>query len=145
MLKGKIHENHIPLNTYELLIAGLPTLVFTKTENIEEGVAVIELPDRTRASGGQTTSVSFSAEIPLHHHVEVGALELWYKQAQSPVDPAYRKAGSLMFYALDGMPRTFELSNLWISKRTIPGGDMSNDGEMAILTYQFEADEVTPV
>jgi hypothetical protein len=145
MLKGKIKENHIPLNTFELIVAGMPQITLTKTDNIEEGVQVIELPDRTRVSGGQTNSVSFSGEIPMHHDVEVAALEAWYKMAQAPVDPNYRKAGSLMWYRSNGDPRPFELINLWVSKRTIPGGDMSNDGEPAYLTFQFEADEVTPV
>lgn len=145
MLKGKILENHIPLNTFELAVTGMPQLTLTKSDNIEESVAVIELPDRTRASGGQSSSVSFSGEVPMHHQVQVGALDLWFNQSKSPIDRGYRKSGSIMFFALNGTPRIYELLNLWVSKRTIPGGDMANDGEMAVVTYQFEADEVVPV
>ena len=144
-LKGKIKENHIPLNKFELIVAGLPKITLTSTEGIDEEIAVIEMPDRTSRSGGQTKPIKFSGKIPMHHDVEVAALEIWYKQAQDPVQEGYLKAGSMMFYRSNGDPRPFELINLWISGRSIPGGDMGNEGEPAMLTFKFEADEVTPV
>lgn len=145
MLKGKIQENHIPLNKFELIVAGMPQITLVTTGDIEESVPAIDMPDRTRRSGGQTGPVSFTGTIPMHHDVQVAALELWYKQCQDPVQDGYLKAGSLMWYRSNGDPRPFELINLWISARTIPGGDMKNDGEPALLTFKFEADEVTPV
>jgi hypothetical protein len=144
-LKGKIQDNHIPLNKFELLIAGLPQITLITTDDIEEQLNVIEMPDRTRRSGGQTSSVEFTGTIPMHHDVQVAALEAWYKQGQDPVQEGYLKAGSMVFYRNDGTPRPFELINIWVSGRTIPGGDMANDGEPAMLTFRFEADEVTPI
>ena len=144
-IKGKIQDNHIPLNKFELIVAGLPQITLVTTDDIEETLGVIEMPDRTKRSGGQTSPVEFTGKIPMHHDVQVAALELWYKEGQDPVQPGYRKAGSMMFSRLNGDPRPFELISLWISGRTIPGGDMANDGEPAMLTYKFQADEVTPV
>jgi len=144
-LKGKIKDNHIPLNKFELLVAGLPQITLITTDDIEESINVIEMPDRTKRSGGQTSAVEFTGTIPMHHDVEVAALEAWYKQGQDPVQEGYLKAGSMMWYRNDGSPRPFELINLWVSGRTIPGGDMENDGEPAMLTFTFQADEVTPV
>jgi hypothetical protein len=145
MLKGKIKENHIPLNKFELIIAGLVQITLTTTDDIEAALAVVEMPDKTKRSGGQTGAVEFTGTIPMHHDVEIAALELWFKQGQDPVQSGYLKAGSLVFYRNDGTPRPFEFVNLWISSRKIPGGDMKSDGEAAMLTYKFQADEVLPV
>lgn len=144
-LKGKIQDNHIPLNKFELVVAGLPTLVLVTTDDIEEMLNVVEMPDRTFRSGGQTGPVEFTGTIPMHHDVQVAALEAWYKQGQDPVQDGYLKAGSMVFYRNDGTPRPFELVNLWVAGRTVPGGDMANDGEPAMLTFAFRADEITPV
>ena len=144
-LKGKIQEDHIPLNKFELLVTGLPTLTLITTDDIEEALNVIEMPDGTKRSGGQTDAPEFTGQIPMHHDVQVLALELWYKQGQDPIQEGYLKAGSLVFYRGSGTPRPFELINLWVSGRTIPGGDMDNDGEPAMLTFTFQADNVTPV
>jgi len=145
MLKGKIQDNHIPLNKFELLVTGLPAITLVTTDDIEEALTVVTMPDRTKRSGGQTDPVEFTGKVPMHHDVEVAALEIWYKMGQDPIQSGYRKAGSLVFYRGDDTPRPFEFINLWISGRTIPGGDMANDGETAMLTYKFQADEVTPV
>jgi hypothetical protein len=144
-MKGYIKENHIPLNKFELLVLGLPKLTLVSTDDIDEELEVVDMPDRTSRSGGQTKSVSFTGKIPMHHDVEVAALELWYKQGQDPVQAGYLKAGSMVWYRNDGTPRTFELLNIFVCGRTIPGGDMSNAGEAAMLTFKFRADEVTPV
>lgn len=144
-LKGKIKSNHIPLHNFELVVPGVVPLTLLTSDDIEERLNVVEMPDRTKRSSGEKMSVAFTGAIPMHHDVEAASLEAWYKQCQAPVDPGYRKAGSMVFYRLDGTPRTFSLVNLWISGRTVPGGAMDNEGEPAMLTYFFEADEVNPV
>jgi hypothetical protein len=144
-IKGLIKENHIPLNKFDLLVLGMPKITLISFDDIEEELEAVTLPDRTVRSGGQTKPVNFSGKLPMHHDVEIAAMELWYKQGQDPVQPGYKKAATMIFYRGDGGVRTFSLLNLWISGRTIPGGDMKNEGEMAELTYKFQADEVTPV
>lgn len=145
MLKGKIQENHIPLNKFDLIVSGMIPITLVTTDNIEEKLAVVDLPDRTKRSGGQTGAIEFTGKIPLHHDVQVAALEAWYDMGKDPVQAGYLKSASLMWYRNNGDPRPFELVNLWISGRTIPGGDMKNDGEEAELTFNFVCDEVKAV
>lgn len=145
MLKGKIEEKHYPLNKVQLLVSGLPEIVITTTDDIEENLTVVTMPDRTKRSGGQTDAIEFTGMLPMHHEAQRLALDFWYKQGKDPVQDGYRKAGSLVFTRVDGRILPFEFTNLWISGRTVPGSDMSNDGEAAILTYKFQADEITPV
>lgn len=145
MLKGKIQENHIPINKFEMIISGMIPITLVTTDDIEEKLGVVDLPDRTKRSGGQTGAIEFSGKIPLHHDVQVAALEAWFAMGKDPVQLGYLKSGSLIWYRNNGDPRTFELVNIWISGRTIPGGDMANDGDPAMLTFMFVCDEVTPV
>lgn len=146
MLKGKIQENPYPVNKFRLLVTGLPEVTLVTSDEIEETLTIVTMPDRTKRSGGQTDPIEFSGTIPAHHEVERLALDQWYNQAKDPVTPGYRKAGSIVFERADGariLP--FEFTNLWISGRTVPAGDMANDGDPALITYKFQADEITPV
>ena len=60
-LKGLIDPDHIPVNKYELNIVGMPTIVFTSVSGLETEVAAIDLPDRTKATGGQPTAAELTA------------------------------------------------------------------------------------
>jgi len=144
-LQGKINENHIPNNSFELVVTGLPVLTLTKIDDIEESLEVVTMPDRTKRSGGQTTPVEFTGAVPMHHDVEVAALEAWYKSGQSPVQAGYRKAGTLVYYRNDGTARPFSFTNLFVSGRNVAGADMENEGEMSIITYTFQADDIMPI
>lgn len=144
-LKGKIKDDHAPLNSFQLLVIGLPDITCTTVSEIPEELNTVEMPDRTIRSGGQTAPVEFEITVPTHHVVEIAALEAWYIQGQDPVDPGYKKVGSLVLYTNSGLPITHSLLNVWISGRTLPALDMSNDGELAVNTYMLKADKVEPI
>lgn len=144
-LRGKIKNNHIPLNSFELIVAGLPAITIVTTDDIEQMITAVTMPDGTIRSGGKTEPVEFTFTIPMHHDVEQAAMEYWKKLAEGPVGSTYLKAASLIYYRNEGGPKSYTFSNMWVSGRTIPGGDMGNEGEMAVVTFAVKADYVSPV
>ena len=53
-MKGAIKPNHMAVNKYTLTVIGMPPLTPTEISGLEEELQTVELPDRTRASGGNT-------------------------------------------------------------------------------------------
>lgn len=145
-IKGSIKPDHIALNQYQLLVVGLPPITFTTVGDIEEELETVELPDRTKASGGNTKAGEFTATMPMHHLVELAALELWYKEGQHPVTATYKKPGTMIYKGIDGKVfKSYSLTGLFISKRKLPGTDMKNAGEMAEVELTFSFDDVLPI
>lgn len=144
--KGTIKADKFSLNKYELLVVGLPVFTFTKVSGIEEELEAVELPDRTRASGGNTKGGTFDAEMPLHHTLEQVAIEAWYKSAQDPVSPTYKLPVTLLFKSDSGRAfRTFTMTGVFPCKRSLPDVEMKNEGELAVVTWTFSFDECMPV
>jgi hypothetical protein len=144
--KGTIKPDHIPVNKFMLLVAGLPPLTILKASGIEEELETVDLPDRTRASGGSTKPVTFDVATPLHHVVEQAAWEAWYKEAQDPTWPTAKKVGTLVLQSISGAVfRSFSLLGLFVHKRALPELDMANEGELATVTWTLSADDVLPV
>jgi hypothetical protein len=107
---------------------------------------VVELPDRTKASGGQSKPVEFTATVPMHHSDEIAAIERWYVASQDPVAPDYKKVGTLVYEPIGfGIPKTFLLRGLFPGRRQVPGMDMSNEGELQQYEVTFHADRIKPV
>lgn len=145
-IKAVLKEDHIPVNKYQLLIGGIVALTLTKISGIEEEVDVVELPDRTKASGGNTKAGEFTAESPMHHDAEIAALEIWYVEGQDPVVLTYKKAATLvMTSGSGGKKRSYSLIGLWISKRKLPDLEFANEGEMAVAEWTFQYDTVLPI
>ena len=145
-MKGDIQPDHIPVNKFQLIVVGLPPIHFTQLSGIEEELDVTDLPDRTKATGGNTQPVEFTAMTPLHHTVERAALEAWFQEGQDPVSPTYQKAASLIHSSIGGGSlATFSLIGLFISKRKLPDLDTANEGEMAVVEWTFNANDLLPV
>jgi hypothetical protein len=145
-IKAVLQEDHIPVNKYSLLIGGIVALTFTKISGIEEEVDVVELPDRTKASGGNTKSGEFTAESPMHHTAELAALEVWYVEGQDPIVLTYKKAATLvMTSGSGGKVKSYSVVGLWISKRKLPDLEFSNEGDMAVVEWTFQYDSVLPI
>lgn len=145
-MKGAINQDHIPVNKYQLIILGLPPLTPTEISGMEDELQTTDLPDRTRASGGNRGPTEFTMMIPMHHTVERLACEAWYQEGQEPVVPSYKKAGTLIMKSLSGQNAvTHSLVGAFISKRTLPDLEMENDGEMAVVEYTVSVDDVLPL
>jgi hypothetical protein len=143
--KGTIKADHIPINKFQLLVAGLPPLTVIKVSGIEEELEVVELPDRTMASGGNTKATEADVETPAHHVVEQAAWESWYAQAQDPVVPTYKRTATLLQQSLSGaIQRTWTLTGVFPKKRGLPDLDMGNAGDQAVITWALSIDDVLP-
>ena len=146
-VKGKLKPDHIPQNKYELLVVGIPIpLTFVTVGAIEEELDMVDLPDRTRASGGETKPVEFSGTLPMHHLAEQAAMELWYTEGKAPVSATYKKVGSLVLQSISGaLIRSYSLDGLCVTKRGLPEFGMENEGEAAMVEWSFSADRVNPL
>ena len=144
-MQGLIQPNHIPVNNFLLQVIGLPSITFTQVDGLEEELEVVQLPDRTKASGGNTLPIEFSAQVPAHHDTEVLALEAWYKEGQDPVSPTYKKVGLLIMKDQGGnTKRTYTLTGMFPMKRATPELDIENAGDIAMHTWTFSVDDVQP-
>ena len=145
-MKGIIKPDHIPVNNFDLLVAGLIDLTAVEVSGIEDTLQTIDLPDRTRASGGNREATSFTVMIPAHHTAEFLAMEAWFKEGQDPILPTYKKPCTLVMKSLSGnIQRSFSLIGVFVQKRTLPDLDKSEDGEMASIEYEMSVDDIFPL
>jgi len=145
-MRGEVLPDHMPISNFTLLVVGLPPMYFSKIAGLEQELQTVDLPDRTTASGGNTTPVEFTAETMMHHTNDQLALELWFKEGQDPVSPLYKKAATLIHKSLSGGNfRSFTLVALYVSKRKTPDLDKINEGEPAVIEWTFKADDMLPI
>ena len=146
MIKGVILPDHVPVNKYQLIVAGLPPLLFTAIGGIEEEIDAVDLPDRTPQTGGRKKPIEFEVTQPMHHNLERAAMELWFVECQDPVSPLHKKIGTLTMFSgtLFNQP-SWTLLGLWVSKRALPDLDLDNDGEMATIVWTLKASEMLPL
>jgi hypothetical protein len=144
-MKGALKEDHIPLNKYTLTIVGLPTLTVVSAGGMEEELNTVDLPDRTKASGGESTPSEMVVTIPMHHTIERVAMEGWFQEGKDPVSPGYKKTGVLIWKSGTGnILATYNVDGVFITKRTTPDGEMENGGEMATIEYTLSVDTILP-
>lgn len=145
-MKGAIKADHIPTNNYELLILGLPTLTPVEISGLEDELETTDLPDRTVASGGNRGPFEFTMLIPMHHTVEQAAMEIWFREGQDPVQPTYKKAGTLIHKSISAQNlRTFSLIGAFVSKRVLPDLEMKGEGEQANVEWTIKGDDILPI
>jgi hypothetical protein len=142
-LKGRIDPDHIPANKYELAIIGLLTTVtFIEVSGLEQEVGVIDLPDRTRASGGQRSASEITVKVPAHHSAEVIAMDRWWQESQDPISILAKKSGTMTYTSGTGIiERAYSLVGAWPSKRTLPEAVMLDPGAMQVLEYTIQIDD----
>lgn len=145
-LKGKIQADIMPLNKYSLTVVGLPTITFLSVSGLESEVDTTDLPDRTKATGGQIGTSELTVTVPAHHETEVFAMEAWLREAQDPVTLTYKKVGILAQQSNSGgSTRNWTLTGVFCSKRSIADMAYENEGEMATIEYTLMVDEIAPL
>ena len=145
-LKGIIQPDHASLNQFRLSVFGLLDVTFITVSGISEELQIVDMPDRTKASGGQTSPIEFTAQTMIHHTVERVALEAWYKEGQDPVTSTYKKIATLTSKGISGaIKASFLLSGCFIYSMTLPDFDKTNEGEPAMIEWGFSADDMLPV
>lgn len=146
MKKGTLQPDHMPVNKFEFNLVGMPTIDWATVSGMEEELDVVDLPDKTQASGGNTTPVELTATHPVHHKAQSVALEGWWSACQDPVSPSYKKVGYYKMFSLsDQITRTWPLLNIFMTGRTLPDGDSENEGEIALAEYTFSAEIGVPI
>ncbi len=147
-LQGSILTDHVPVNSFRITITGVgasgQTFFFSDLSGIETEVEAIDLPDRTKASGGQTLPSEFTGKTPLHHAVERAALNTWFKEGQDPVKSTYKKTATLIHKTISGSKQgKYTIRGLWITKRKLPDLDTTNAGDIALIEWTFSLDKAT--
>lgn len=146
--KGTIQADHISANKFKLIAVGtlVPEFTVISLSGLEEELEVVDMPDRRRVSGGNTTAVEIEVETPAHHTLEQAAWEAWYKEAQDPVSPTYKKVATLVLFRIGGsVGRTFSLVGVFPRKRALSDLSMEDEGADVRITWTLVADEVTPI
>lgn len=144
-LKGKVQGDHMPLNKYQLSIVGLPTIDFITVAGLESEVDTVDLPDRTKATGGQIGTSELTVAVPSHHEAQIFAMEIWLQEAQDPVTITYKKGGILTLKSNSGQAeRVWVLAGVFCSKRSIADMGIENVGELATTEYTLMCDEISP-
>lgn len=147
-MKGRIDEDHIPINRFQMFVIGTIAPFFTAVSltGMEEELEVEELPDRTVSSMGRTGPVEFSMSIPMHHRQEQAAMELWFQESRDPILPTYKKPAVLSHTSISGANTvSYVFLDLFPFKRSLPSLEMGSDGEMAVVTWHFKAGVVVPL
>lgn len=145
-MKGEIQADKFPLNKYEMFITGVGRILFTAITGLEEALDVVDLPDRTRSSGGRTQPLEFEVQVPAHHRDDILKMERWFRENRDPVLPTGKKAVTVTMISDSRLQTlTANLLGVFPRGRTIPDLDRTNDGEAAMFTYAMSADEVLAV
>jgi hypothetical protein len=139
--------DHIPVNQFDLIVVGgPPTIQFITIDGLEEELDTVDLPDRTKASGGNTKPIEFVATHPIHHSSENTFLEIWFNDSQDPVRPWYKRAATLLVSSISGLnTRSYNLVGLFPSKRKTADLDMANEGELNANEWTFNTDLIIPL
>jgi len=148
VLKGAVQPNHIPVNSFELIVIGLavPTIFLTEITGLDQETEKVDLPDRTVASGGNKKALEFTAMSFEHHTEELSALEAWRQEGVDPVTPTYKKTATLIKRGIEGQVLTRRaLTGLWIPQRKDADLDVANEGDPAMVEWSFSADDVDTV
>ena len=145
-VKGKLKKDHIPVNKFTLIVVGIDVpITFTTISGIEEELDVADLPDRTKASGGNTKAFEFTGKVPMHHLAEQAALEKWLIEGQDPVSPLYQKTGTLIHESITGLTvQSYTLDDVFTFKRTLPELDINNEGDLAEVEWSFAGNDIYP-
>jgi len=133
--------DHIPVNNYEFLVAGV-ALSLVAVDGLERELTTVDLPDGTVASGGKMKPFEFTAKHPKHHTVEDAFLEAWFTEAQLGV-PTYKKPVTLVKHSLSGLQtRTYTLMGTFPFKPKSADLEWENDGEMDVTEWGFKGDRI---
>lgn len=140
-MKQTLLPDHIPVNNFDLIVVGGPPVIqFITFDGLEEELDTVDLPDRTKASGGATKAIETTATHPKHHTVEDAFLELWFSESRLAL-PTYKKAAALTVSSISGLQvRSYNLIGMFPSKRKTADLDMGNDGEMNVTEWTFMID-----
>lgn len=102
---------------------------------------VVDLADRTRASGGRTKPFNLEIDIPTHLVEENARMDAWHKAFLAKL-PGYKNAGIMTYptnwYTGEGVSDTL-IGSMCTSKGR-PEVNANSDGEMMVTTWTVSVD-----
>ena len=142
-MKGEILPDKFRQNKYEFTVNGLGRILATSITGLEELTDAVDLPDRTRSSGGRSQVVDFEIVIPAHHRDAVLLMEGWRRENLDPVTLTAKKSANVILQSDSGASTlTISLSGVWPTGHAFPDLERENDGELAQLTFPMSADQI---
>lgn len=142
-MKAIILPDHIPVSKYRFQPIGLPSILFTSVGALEQEMDTVDLPDRTKASGGRAKPGDSDVKVPMHHLNEIAAMDAWYEEAKDPVTLTYKKVGTMSFISLSGLViQSYTVLGAWLNKRATPDGELDNEGDLSEVTYGMCWDDI---
>ena len=133
----------MPVSKYRLQPIGLPPILFTMVGALEQEMDTVELPDRTKASGGRDKPGDTDLKVPMHHTVEVAAMDGWWDEGKDPVTLTYKKPCTMAYISLSGLVvQVYTLTGCWLNKRATPDAELENEGDLAEMTYGMCWDDI---
>ena len=142
-VKGTIQKDFIRKNKYTLMFIGLPKLTATEITGSEREITSVVLPDQTVQSGGLVLPSEFDITIPMHHKLEIAAMEAWCVEGEDPISPFFKKHGLIMALNGSGLVATvWRVESAGCFKRALPDFSMENEGEMQQNVYSIKCDDI---
>ena len=140
--KFVIEPDHIPINNYRLSVVGLPPITYVSVGAFEKELETAELPDRTQASTGRTKPGETEVSVPMHHAIQVAAMNVWYIEGQDPISPTYKKTGTMVYYSGTLLRQmVITIIGFFVNKEGTPDVEMGDEGEMAVMKYTMKWDD----
>ena len=142
-MKFSIRDDHIPVNKYRMDVAGIIPITFTTIGSFDIERDTVDLPDRTKASGGRSKAGEVEVKVPMHHYDQVAAMDAWFAEGLDPVSPTYKKVATMTLLSLTSLgQRSSTVIGANVSKKADPDKEMNDDGNMAEMAYTICWDDV---
>ena len=158
-MKGDIEAGHIPSNRFQLFFLGFVyPITFTEVSEWTKEVETVDLPDGSSASMGISKPVEITVSIMAHHVQDVAQMDAWWAQCQEPVQPMYKRDGTLVSFALphtkgqhsatiafvaDAIKsRAHLIEGAFIKSRRLSAQSMSDPGNPLRIDYVLRCDNV---
>ena len=149
-MKGTILADHYLKNRFTLTFTptggSSTTISPVAVTGWDEEIDTVDLPDRTRASGGVSQPVDITVRIPLHHEQDILVMDKWWDECHgATVASTYKKSVILTHKKLSGATYAHTWNGAFINKRTLPDLEMENEGEEVEVEYGFSVDDIEEV
>lgn len=143
-VKGEILPGAAPRSKFRVIFAGLPPFYASKFTGLESELEVLELPDRTRQSAGNTKASTADVAGMVHHTIEAAAWDGWWVQSQAGV-AGYKRAGTVEVLGPDDVPVAFyALAGVFPTKWML--GDLDKTSTDSVeITYSLSVDSVIKI
>lgn len=143
-MKGEVLPDPAVINKFLFEVVGLPPFYARKAGPFTKELGKADAPDTTVHSSGRAMPGELTLETPMHHDIELVALDAWFLTCEYGV-PSYKRAAVVTIMAANNIPRrVFMLTGLWITKKEVPELDRTSD-DLAFVTWTCSYDDMQTI